>query len=257
MITDIKNENENEKKTGKKMKRDRFYVSSLIWDQNVGSSALLVFTYLCSCANAAGECFPSIKTIAEGCRFSKSTVKRCLKQLLTDGVISIEERYLLTNNSRRRTTNLYRVPVCFSNRQTVRESDQKKEETAAVLPPASDLMTDEEEALDALMDRLRIRDYDGDLKDMLLLTLEEMWRKPFTLIGGERIPCRTERNRLEMLSGDAVRNAVDALSRLDVQNPAAYFKSCLYNAPAEMAAKATAFNQKLKEYGVREALGVM
>ncbi len=234
------------------MKRNAFYVGSDVWNSALGSKSKLVFTYLSRCANAAGECFPSVKSIAEGCAVSKSTVKRALRELEASGAITVEERYVRYMGGRRRTTNIYRIPVTLAQKAPASEKEAGEERT----PPErlSDHLFDEEDRLQALIERLCIKSWeDDDLRRMTILTLSEMWHKPFIVIGGESIPNGAVRHRLEMLTGDAVWNAVEALRRIDVKKPVGYFMSCLYNAPLETAAKISAFRRKLDEYGTHSA----
>ena len=111
----MKNDMETETNKGKKMKRSVFYVGSEVWSSPLGAKAKLIYTYLCRCSNAAGESFPSVRNIAENCGISKRTVQRAIRELESFGALTVEERYIRSCGARRRTSNIYRIPVSLRN----------------------------------------------------------------------------------------------------------------------------------------------
>jgi len=67
-----------------------FYAYNAIFDAPVSSSAKLVYTYLCKCANAEGKCFPSHKNISDVCGIGVTTIKKSLNELESAGLIKIQ-----------------------------------------------------------------------------------------------------------------------------------------------------------------------
>ncbi len=280
---------ENENTEVKRPKRSVFYVGSRIWDPGLGAKSKLIYAYLCRCANAAGECFPSVKNIAENCGVSKRTVQRAVKELEGFGALTVEERYLRCAGSRRRSSNLYRIPVRLPEKADETEEEasadeaqnEKENETiefneskikdptdagAYRTPGLTDgtgisfmigedpALPEEKEELDRIMERLHIDEWEDESDARLLkLTIIEMWKRPYTAIRGEKIPCAEIRERLKLLNGAAVDAAFLALNKLEVANPAAYFKTCLYCAPAEEAGRTSAFKMMAKKHGFEDA----
>jgi predicted transcriptional regulator len=55
--------------------------------------AISVYIYLADRADKNGECWPSIPTISEELKLSKSTVRRALQDLRNEGLLETEQRY--------------------------------------------------------------------------------------------------------------------------------------------------------------------
>lgn len=55
--------------------------------------AVAVYLYLYDRANADGECWPSIPTVARELKLSESTVRRAVKDLKKAELLSTEQRY--------------------------------------------------------------------------------------------------------------------------------------------------------------------
>ncbi len=55
--------------------------------------AVSVYMYLNDRANKEGKCWPAIPTIARELKFSESTVRRAIKDLVKAGLITTEQRY--------------------------------------------------------------------------------------------------------------------------------------------------------------------
>ena len=77
-----------------------------IYEYGLPHRAVTVYMYLSNRAGKKKEGFPSVKTIAEDLRFSKSTVFRALNDLENAGLIEREERYRISGG---RSSTLYRV----------------------------------------------------------------------------------------------------------------------------------------------------
>lgn len=69
-------------------------------------TAVSVYMYLSNRAGKKKECFPSVKTIAEDLRMSRSTVFRAFNDLENSGLIEREERYRTSGG---RSSTLYRI----------------------------------------------------------------------------------------------------------------------------------------------------
>ncbi len=55
--------------------------------------AVSVYLYLCDRANAEGECWPAIPTIASELKASESTIRRAIKDLKKAGALTTVQRY--------------------------------------------------------------------------------------------------------------------------------------------------------------------
>ena len=244
-------------KTNEKMKREIFYVGSEVWDDKLGPSAKLVFTYLCRCANRTGDCFPSVRVIGEGCGISKRTVQRALRELELAGAVAVEERYLRCAGGRRRTTNVYRlncVPA-LSGRKNAPEGDNHASPSPAPVAdrfrdPPEKLDLESEDELNGLIEWLGLYGYeDENVSNLTVMTVSRMWRRAYTVIEGHRVPREQVRERLRLLSAGMIDGALSSLKNPDIVNPLGYFETCLYNAPAEEAGRLSALQERIKANG--------
>ena len=64
-----------------------------LYQEEISSRAKTVYMYLKDRGNAAGECWPAIKTIARDTSMSVSTVKRAIADLIRCGLLYKEYRY--------------------------------------------------------------------------------------------------------------------------------------------------------------------
>ncbi|MDL2253660.1 helix-turn-helix domain-containing protein, partial [Ruminococcaceae bacterium OttesenSCG-928-I18] len=62
-------------------------------DAELSHRAKVVYMYLRDRANADGQCYPSVRTIARELDLSRSTIKRALSDLVSAGYLSKESRY--------------------------------------------------------------------------------------------------------------------------------------------------------------------
>ena len=55
--------------------------------------AVAVYLYLEDRSNKKGECWPSVKRMADDLKVSKSTIRRAIKDLKEEGLLTTEQRY--------------------------------------------------------------------------------------------------------------------------------------------------------------------
>ena len=78
----------------------------MIYAEEIPHRAKTVYMYLKDRANAAGECWPGINTIARELNLSRSTVKRAIADLNEHGYVKKEPRFRENGSS---SSNLYVV----------------------------------------------------------------------------------------------------------------------------------------------------
>lgn len=64
-----------------------------IYKMDLPHRAVAVYCYLYERANAKGECWPAISTIAREIKLSEQTVRRAIRDLEKSGCIKTEQRY--------------------------------------------------------------------------------------------------------------------------------------------------------------------
>lgn len=64
-----------------------------LYKMDLPHRAKSVYIYLADRANADGECWPAIPTIARELKLSQSTVRRALQDLRKAGLLKTEQRY--------------------------------------------------------------------------------------------------------------------------------------------------------------------
>lgn len=64
-----------------------------LYQSDVSHRAVAVYLYLYDRANRAGECWPAIPTIAEELKLSESTVRRAIRDLKKEKLLTTEQRY--------------------------------------------------------------------------------------------------------------------------------------------------------------------
>lgn len=80
------------------------YFGTIYADTELPSRARAVYMYLRDRSDAAGKCWPGIKTIAADMHLSRSTVKRALADLEKAGYVQRQPRYRENGSN---TSNLY------------------------------------------------------------------------------------------------------------------------------------------------------
>ena len=78
----------------------------MIYAEEIPHRAKTVYMYMKDRANATGECWPGIKTIARELNLSRSTVKRAIADLTEHGYLKKELRFRENGSS---SSNLYVV----------------------------------------------------------------------------------------------------------------------------------------------------
>ena len=64
-----------------------------IYAADLPHRAVAVYIYLYDRANKDGECWPAIPTIARDLKLSQSTVRRAIKDLKKEKLLTTEQRY--------------------------------------------------------------------------------------------------------------------------------------------------------------------
>lgn len=82
------------------------YFGTIYADAELPSRARAVYMYLRDRSDAAGKCWPGIRTIASDLKLSRSTVKRALDDLEKAGYLKRLPRYRANGSS---TSNLYSI----------------------------------------------------------------------------------------------------------------------------------------------------
>jgi DNA-binding transcriptional MocR family regulator len=117
----------------------------VVRETNLSAYALLVYLALTGRANADGECWPSLKTIAKESRCSVSTARRAIQELVGLGVVSIRSRRRASDGAQ--TSNVYKVNIGHHPRtpvsdskgprfvETPQEEDTREEDENKMLKP--------------------------------------------------------------------------------------------------------------------------
>ena len=64
-----------------------------VYNSDLPSRAVIVYMYLKDRANINNQCYPSISTISNDLKLSRSTVKRAITDLVKAGCLSKEKRW--------------------------------------------------------------------------------------------------------------------------------------------------------------------
>lgn len=64
-----------------------------LYQRDLPHRAISVYIYLLDRVNKKGECWPAIPTIATELKLSQSTIRRALRDLRNEGLITTEQRY--------------------------------------------------------------------------------------------------------------------------------------------------------------------
>ena len=100
-----------------KIKREKFYVYSDIFEAGLSAREIAVFAYLSRCANKDGVAFPSIANIASKCGISRVTVLKCISRLEELGFLKKENSYSkMKNGNYRQTSNKYFIEKNIKNK---------------------------------------------------------------------------------------------------------------------------------------------
>ena len=135
--------NENFEKRGMTMEKDfievedsgYFIGANMIFDLDISSNAKLLYLYLTKMGNQQRSSFPSYRTMAKYCGFSKRTAIRVMQELLDAGLILKEARH----RGKMQTSNIYIILTKPRNKVNHLEKDNKNNQDEA-----SDIQLDNE-----------------------------------------------------------------------------------------------------------------
>lgn len=254
-------------------RRERFYVRTDVWVYGLSANAIAVYTYLCYCATRDGVCWTRHKQMAKMCSLSVSTVKRMLKELEEKQFIRTQPQFqLLSNGLYRQTANCYQllpIPPFRENPTPVHTQQgegvcvnreinnnlfytntliQSSSEGTAIAADADGKAGSEEEALQALIDRLELNIYPNrSFAKLVEMTIRQMYRSPSMRIEGMELPQAQIRERLHMLNTACIDRVEDILCERgeEIKNIGGYVAVCLYKAPMEQCEEAVRFRASL------------
>lgn len=103
-----------------------FTIRKDIFDLDLKTKEIIVYSYLCSAANQDMESYPSIKEIALHCAISETTVKNVLKELISRNLIEKINQYRADGGKR---NNLYRI---IQEEYCVKSEEPSTEEVGAI-----------------------------------------------------------------------------------------------------------------------------
>lgn len=132
-----------------KRKKDRFYAKNSIFDfPELTEHSIVIYLYLCRCADGNGESFPSRKTIAAKCRMSIKTVDRSIKQLEDHGLLKKTTRISKNGDN---TSNLYEIydPPTFEVPNSPKEPNKRNKKTTSDSEDTSAFVEKNEEGRDS------------------------------------------------------------------------------------------------------------
>lgn len=267
---------------GKEYKRKEFYVSSDIWRKELSSKAKLILAYLSFCSNKDGECFPSVKNVAENCGMGTTAARGALHELAAKGYISARIRTVKKEGAGARfTSSNYRLLTERGPRKAFPPAEERSpaaERSPAEKSPTADSPAAEKQPaakqrrgaakkkpaaswrdgaeLGALLERLDISglyDPGSAAAKAIELAIKDMWYAEEIRFRGESIPQPRVRERLKQLDIDAIDDVMDKLDGQDVTDVTAYLKACIYNAPLQTSARIAS---ELAAIGKRRGRGV-
>ena len=106
-----------------KLTRNFFQASNRLFHYHLTPIQFTVYCYLISCAGSKGYCYPVVKTIAQRCNCSESSVRAATRRLEKLGLLCNESHYLTNRYGvPQQTSNTYRIlpmPDYFENGRPV------------------------------------------------------------------------------------------------------------------------------------------
>lgn len=108
-----------------------FKVRADIFELDLSEIETVVYMYLCSCTNKCGECYPSIRQIAEACGVSQTSVKTAIKQLIEKGLILKINQYREDGGKRNNLYKLVTEEIKIEETIILFEMDSESDEAAA------------------------------------------------------------------------------------------------------------------------------
>ena len=163
---------------------------SQVWDAGPSKQGhLLVMLALADYANDTGECWPSIKSIAEKARMTERGVQKIIRALEADGWVEID-----TGNGRK-GCNQYRInpersspPEHSSPRTTVQKTPNDDAETPNVGTPEPLRTIKEPSSIEEAREiKAHLLGFCSDRSVDSFIRFRKRIKKPLTVIGAERI----------------------------------------------------------------------
>lgn len=224
---------------GKRMKskRKEFYLTTKALECSLSSAARSVFMYLSYCFDRKGECFPSMRRIAEVCGVCRNTALKAVNELEAAGLISRSPRVVKCGCGIRQTSNAYRLLAA----RGVRKPEPVKEEKP-----------DEDDGLKALLAGLNISGLyeDKDAAKAVEMAIRELWYSENFRFKGESVSRARVRERLRELDIYAIDTVMFLLSEAGgAANKTAYLKALVYNAPFQTCAVTASEIARFRKYG--------
>lgn len=238
-------------------KRKEFYVTSLIWNEELSCYAKTVLAYMSYCANREGVCYPSMRRIADECHMCRSSAIKAVNELVEKGLISKEMRAVNTARGSRQTSNLYRLLAPRGERKPAPKADMpvqqilpvtavseqapipaaKRGEKPAHKPPEPLTECDGvRDGPEPLLERLNISGLyrNKPAAKAIELAISDMWYTESFRFKGEAISRRRVRERLNELDIDAIDTVMDEFANAEnAADKTAYLKALIYNAPLQ------------------------
>ena len=242
-------------------KRKEFYVTSLIWNEELSCFAKAVLAYMSYCANREGVCYPSMRRIAEECHICRNSALKAVNELVNKGLISKEVRIVKTARGVRQTSNLYRLLTPRGDRKPAPKADEPVQTflpaTAESMPsptsaakrekrsaqkqtvPRDDALFEGGGGADGpepLLERLNLSGLfeNRQAAKAIELAIRELWYTDSFRFKGEAVSRRRVRERLNELDIDAIDTVMHRFANADnAADKTAYLKALIYNAPLQ------------------------
>ncbi len=229
-------------------KRKTFYVTMNVFESGIPLMAKLVLTYLSSCCNKEGTCFPSMATIARKCGICKSSARKGVYALESAGIISIKPSYTTSKNGkRRRQANVFTLhcptaknasaPVQQMYSGDARDGEEINNNSNMIMAVPSVGITDREKTeLENILDLLHLDLYeDQTFASGINQAVRTMFCSDSITVKGNRIPQGVVRNVLHELTVDHIDYIEKQLQlhEKEIARGESYLISCIYNAPID------------------------
>ncbi len=247
-------------------KRKTFYVAAAVFEKGLSVHAIAVFAYLSFCADRQGNCFPSIKVIAERCGIVRNTVKKAIRELISCGLLTKESTHSISKNGLpRKGTDRYQLHTepsrhdtrnCHGMTPEVSRDDRPyghgmtpgrsrhgpeinnndRDDTTDDVPSVRYQETDGQTELNAILDRLELDIFeDRVFAQAVEAAIRQMYFAPYLKVDGRRVPRDEVRARLSMLTIDHIDYVEKQIEERmeEIRNGDRYLSVCIYHAPVD------------------------
>ena len=247
-----------------KIKRDKFYVYSDIFEAGLSAREIAVFAYLSRCANKEGVAFPSIANIAGKCKMGRETIVKSVDRLEKTGFIRKQNCYSQMKNGKfRQTSNKYFIKKYLDNKLNKNKdlneqavlfgtgggskqvqgsvlneyggsSKQEQEINNKLNNINSPLSVSqyEEDGLTEILGAIHLSSFEENFARAVRLAVTDLYYSEQLVVGGRAVPRWEVRSRLSRLDQWAVRIVYENISKYGCKAASLgnYLKICLYNA---------------------------